>query len=71
MMQSCPRVGWTLGSGQDGSGHDFAGFRILGGRVSTLDFLVFTDYFLALNRYESSKTTFGLIDFLRYLIYNN
>ena len=30
-----------------GSGHDFAGFwRVGSGRVSTLDLLVFTDYFL-------------------------
>ena len=42
MDQSCPRVGWTRGSGRvtilpkiDGSG-----------RVSTSDFPIFTDYFL-------------------------
>ena len=36
------------------------------GRVSTLDLLVFTDYFLV-----PENTTFGLFDFHRYLIYNN
>ena len=41
-VQSCPRVGWTRGSGRVGSGHDFAGFgRVGSGRVSTSDFLVF------------------------------
>ena len=50
-MQSCPRVGWTrgsgrVGSGRVGSGHDFVGFlRVWSGRVSTFDFLVFSDYF--------------------------
>ena len=46
---------------------DFGG----SGRVSTSDFLVFLliiSWYL--NRYESSNTAFGLIDFLRYLIYN-
>ena len=43
MVQSCPRVGWTGGSGRVGSGHDFAGFwRVGSGRVSTSDFLVFS-----------------------------
>ena len=57
MAQSCPRVGWTRGSGRVGSGrvgsgrvglgHDFAGFwRVGSGRVSTSDFSFFTDYFL-------------------------
>ena len=49
---------------------------ILAGRVgsgiSTLDFLVFLlKISWYLNRYESSNITFGLIDFSRYLIYNN
>ena len=45
--QSCPRVGWTCGSGRVGSGHDFAGFWWVGsGLVSTSDFSVFNDYFL-------------------------
>ena len=38
-------------------------------RISTSDFLLIISWYL--NRYESSNTTFGLIDFLRYLIYNN
>ena len=71
--QSFPRVGWTRRSGRVGSGHDFAGFwRVGSSRVSTSDFSVFLliiSWYL--NRYESSNTTFGLIDFLRYLIYNN
>ena len=29
-LQSCPRVGWTHGSGRAGSGHDFAGFWRVG-----------------------------------------
>ena len=36
--QSCPRVGWTRGSGRVGSGpgHDFAGFwRVGSGRVGS------------------------------------
>ena len=45
--QSCPRVGWTRGSGRVGSGHDFAGFwRVGSGRVSTSDLLVFYWLFL-------------------------
>ena len=36
LMQSCPRVGWTRGSGRVGSGHDFAGFwRVGSGRVGS------------------------------------
>ena len=62
-----------VGSSRVGSGHDFAGFwRVGSGQI------FFTDYFLVpesinkqLNRYESSNTTFGLIDFLRYSTYNN
>ena len=30
VAQSCPRVGWTGGSGRVGSGHDFAGFWRVG-----------------------------------------
>ena len=71
--QSCPRVGWTRGSGRVGSGRVGSRFwRILAGRVSTSDFFSFSliiSWYL--NRYESSNTTFGLIDFLRYLLYNN
>ena len=70
VLQSCPRVGWTRGSGQVGSGRvtilpDFGG----SGRVSTSDFFSFSliiSWYQ--NRCESSNTTFGLIDFLRYLI---
>ena len=47
IAQSCPRVGWTRGSGRVGSGRvtilpDFVG----SGRVSTFDLLGFTGYFL-------------------------
>ena len=47
------------GSGRVGSGQHF-GF---------LSFLLIIFWYL--NRFESSNTAFGLIDFLRYLIYNN
>ena len=73
LYQSCPRVGWTRGSGRVGVGSRFC--RILAGssgRVSTSDFLVFLliiSWYL--NPHESLNTTFGLIDFLLYLIYNN
>ena len=40
--QRCPRVGWTRGSG-----HDLAGFwRFGSGRVSPLDCVFFSVYFL-------------------------
>ena len=48
--------------------------RILAGRVGSgqhfgfISFLLIISWYL--NRYESSNTTFGLIDFHRYLIYN-
>ena len=70
LLQSCPRVGWTLDP-RVGSGHDFAGFwRVGSGWVNLwiLRFLLISSWYL--NRYESSNTAFGLIDFLRYLIYN-
>ena len=45
--------------------------QILAGRVSTSDFLVFLLIISRyLNRHEPSNTTFGLIDFPRYLSYN-
>ena len=58
-------------AGRVGPGPDFAGFWRVGsgqhfGFLSSL--LIISQY---LNRYESSNTAFGLIDFLRYLIYNN
>ena len=58
-----PRVG-RVGSGRVTILPDFGG----SGRVSTLDFfsfLLIISWYL--NRYESSNTTFGSIDFLRYL----
>ena len=68
-----PRGG--SGSGRVGSVgvDDFAGFwRVGSGRVSTSDFLNFLLIISqCLNRSESSNTTFGLIDFRRYSIYNN
>ena len=53
------------------SGHDFAGFWWveLGQHFGLFSFLLIISWYL--NRYESSNTTFGLIDFPRYLIYNN
>ena len=69
--QSCPRVGWTRRSGRVGSGPDFAGFCRVGSgqRFGFLCFSLIISWYL--NRYETSNTAFGLIDFLRYLIYNN
>ena len=79
--QSCPRVGWTRGSGRVGSGRVGSGrvgsrfCRSLAGRVGSgqhfgfISFLLIISWYL--NQYESSNTTFGLIDFHRYLIYNN
>ena len=71
VVQSCPRVGWTRGSGRVGSRF----CRILAGRVGSGQHFGFFSFLLIiswyLNQYEFSNTTFGLIDFLRYLIYNN
>ena len=70
---STGRMDPRVGSGRVGSGQDFAGFRA--GRVGSGQHFGFFNFLLIiswyLNRYESSNTTFGLIDFLRYLIYNN
>ena len=65
--QSCLRVGWTRGSGRVGSGHDFVGFCRVGSgqHFGFFSFLLIISWYL--NRCESSNTTFGLIDFLRYL----
>ena len=76
VYQSCPRVGWTRGSGRVGSGRVGSRFcRILAGRVGSGQHFGFISFLLIiswhLNQYESSNTTFGLIDFHRYLIYNN
>ena len=59
-----PRVGV-------GSGHDFAGFWRVGSgqHFGFISILLIISWYL--NRYESSNITFGLIDFHRYLIYNN
>ena len=67
--QSCPRVWLTRGSGRVTISPDSGG----SGGVSTSDFQVFTDYFLVPESLWMFKYyyTFGLIDFLRYLIYNN
>ena len=54
-----------------GSGHDFAGFWRVGSGQH-FGFIIFSlIIYWYLNRYGSSNTTFGLIDFHRYLIYNN
>ena len=61
--QSCPRVGWTRGSGRVTVLQDFGGS---GQHFEFFSFLLIISWYL--NRCESSNTTFGLIDFLRYLI---
>ena len=67
-------TGWMdpwVGSGRVGSRF----CRILAGRVGTGQHFGFISFLLIiscyLNRYESSNTTFGLIYFHRYTIYNN
>ena len=66
---SAGRMDPRVGSGRVGSRF----CRILAGRVGSalriFNFLLIISWYL--NRYESSNSTFGLIDFLRYLIYNN
>ena len=71
IYRSCPRVGWTRGSGRVGLGHNFSGFwRVGSGRVSTSEFLVVLLIISGLlNQWESLNTAFGLMIFLRYLIY--
>ena len=66
MGQMDPRVG----SGWVESGHDFAGFWRVGSgqHFGFVSFLLIISWYL--NRYESLNTAFGLIDFLRYFIYN-
>ena len=60
-----------VGSGRVGSRF----CRILAGRVGSGQYFGFLSFSLIIswyrNRYKSSNTAFGLIDFLRYLIYNN
>ena len=60
-----------VGSGRVGSGHDFAGFWRVGSgqHFGFLRFSLIISWYL--NRYEYLNTAFGLIDFLRYLMYNN
>ena len=62
--QMDPRVG----SGRVGSGHDFAGYWRVGSgqHFGFFSFLLIISWYL--NRCESSNTTFGLNEFLRYLI---
>ena len=67
--QSCPRVGWTRGSGRVGSRF----CRISAGRVGSgqhfgnFSFLLIISGFL--NQCESSNTAFGFMVFLRYLVF--
>ena len=71
--QSCPRVGWTRGSGRVGSGRvgsgrvtilpDFGGSGRVGSALRIFSSLLIISWYL--NRCESLNTTFGLIDFLR------
>ena len=58
-----------VGSGRVGSGHDFTGFWRVGSgqHFGNFSFLLITSGFL--NQCESSNTAFGLMGFLRYLIY--
>ena len=71
------RVGsGRVGSGRVGSGRVGSRFcRILAGRAGSGQHFGFFSFLLIiswyLNRYKSSKTTFRLMDFLRYLINNN
>ena len=63
-------------AGRVGSGRVGSRFcRILAGRVGSGQhfgfFYFFTDYFLVPESTWIFNTTFGLIDFLRYLTYNN
>ena len=57
-----------VGSDRVGSGHDFAGFWRVGSALRIFQFFLHIISWY-LNGYESSNATFGLIDFLRYLIY--
>ena len=62
-----------VGSGRVGLGRVGSRFcRILAGRVGSGQHFGFFSFLLIISRYlnrcESSNTTFGLIDFLRYLI---
>ena len=61
-------------AGRVGSGRvtilpNFGGSGRVGSALRIFSFLLIISWYL--NPYESSNTTFGLIDFLRYLIYNN
>ena len=70
-----PRVGsGRVGSGRVGPGRvtilpDFGGSGLVGSALRIFSFLLIISWYL--NRYDSSNTTFGLIAFHRYLIYNN
>ena len=64
LPHSCPRVGWTCGSGRVTVLPDF------GGSGQHLGFFSFVmNICRCLNQYESLNTTFELIVFLQYLIY--
>ena len=78
----CCRVPHRVVHGSDGPagrvGSGRVGSRfcwILAGRVGSGQHFGFLGFLLIifryLNRFESSNTAFGFIDFLRYLIYNN
>ena len=58
-------------AGRVGSGHDLAEFWRVGSgqHFGFISFLLIISWYL--NRYDSSNTTLGLIDFHRYLIHNN
>ena len=65
------RMNPRVESGRVRPGHDFAGFWPVGSgqHFRFISFLLIISWYL--NQYESSNTTFGLIDFHRYLIYND
>ena len=68
------RMDPRVGSGRAGSGRvtilpNFGGSGRVGSALRIYYFLLIISWYL--NRYEFSNTTFGLIAFHRYLIYNN
>ena len=66
---STGRMDPRVGSGRVTILPDFGGSGRVGSALRILKFLLIISCYL--NRYESSNTAFGLIDFLRYLMYNN
>ena len=59
-----------VGSGRVTILPDFGGSGLVGSALRFFNVFYWL-FFWYMNRFESSNTAFGLIDFLRYLIYNN